>query len=481
MPAAREPAPGLADSVVLAFALVVAFGALYAAIAYFALDAFPFSGDEYSLSLQGDLFARGLLHAPAPAHADWLRVDHVFVEQLVRSKYPPGGPALLALGARAGAAWLVTPIEATLALVVVWHATRRMLGARPALVALVVLGLAPLFAFHAASFYAHTPATLVLAVAFAAVAAWTRTRRDGWLVVAGLAIGAAFTIRPIDALLFGIAMVALRSPRAVIVTAASALPFVVVNLVYQDAQFGAPFTDGYAAYEPTMRALYGAASSRPQLSPLYLFDPIQQWHHLDIFRALVVDWTIPGTAVVAVVGALAIRRDHPARQLRDFALAIIATFAVILLATIADPDDGARPRYLSITLVPLAVLAGAGFAPTAAALARWLGRRACIAVVAIAVVFGLGQLGAFLQDRIPKVWKREGLYRAAAGRVEPNAVVIVRAQYAHRYARNGPFFDRVLYLSVPPDVAAATVAGAYPGRPIWEAHEGEPWTLDRVR
>jgi len=470
------------DSAVFAFGLIALFGVLYATLARFALDAFPYSGDEYSLALQGELLARGHVKATGPGHLEWLRVDHVVIDDFVRSKYPPGAPALLALGVRAGAAWLVTPLEGVAALAVVWHTTRRLLGRREALVALIAMGLAPLFAFNAASFYAHTATTLFLAIAFAAACAWTGKRRDGWLVLAGAAIGCAFLTRPIDAILFGLAMVSLRSWRAVVITAACAVPFVLANLVYQDAAFGSYFTDGYHAYEPTFRLLYGADTAANPISLAHLVSPVQQWNHLDVYRAMIVDWTVPGTAIVALFGAFAITKGHPARPIRNFSLAIIGVYCVALLAMIADPDDGARPRYLSNLLVPLAVLTGAGFAPTCAAITAKFGRRIKRLMVAAAILLALGQLASFLQERIPKVWKREGLYQVVAAAQLQNAVVIVRAQYPSRFARNGPFFDGpVLYLSAPPTTTAQAIAAAYPDRSIWEAHEGEPWTLVHVR
>lgn len=471
----------VADSTALALVLTGVFGAIYALVARLALDGFPYSGDEYSLALQAELFARGLLKAPAPEHVEWLRVDHVVLDTWIRSKYPPGAPALLALGARWGVAWLVTPIEAVAALLVVWDTTKRVLGARPALVALVAVGLAPLFAVEAASFYAHTATMLFLSIAFAAVAAWTRKAHDGWLGLAGVAIGCAFLTRPIDAMLFGVAMVWLRSPRAVILTAACALPFVAANLYYQKLQFGSLFTDGYHAYEPTFRALYGADTAANPLSLRHLVSGVQWWNHIDVYRAFVTEWTIPGTALVALVGAFAIGRDHPARPIRTFCLAVIATYAVALLVMISDPDDGPRCRYLSPIVVPVAVLAAAGWAPACEAIAARFGRLVQRILVVVAIVFALAQLAAFLQDRIPLVERRDGLY-AAAGDRGISGVVIVRARYPSRYARNGPWFDGpVLYLSAPPSTSSDTVAAAFPGRSIWEAHEGDTWTFERVR
>ena len=474
--------PGsVVDSTALAVTLIGVFGVIYAVVARLAFDRFPYSGDEYSLALQGELFARGVFKAAAPEHIEWLRVDHVILDHFIRSKYPPGGPALLSLGAREGVAWLVTPLEAVVALVLVWHTTRRLLGARPALVALVALGLAPLFAFEAATFYAHTPAVMFLAVAFCGVAGWSQSHRQGWLVLAGVAIGCTFLTRPLDAILFGLAMVSLRSVRAVVVTAVSALPFVVASFAYQAIQFGSPFSDGYHAYEPTLRQIYGDDIAATPVSIYNVISPTQLWNHLDIFRAMAVDWTIPGTAIVALLGVFAIGRDHPARPIRTFSVALIAVFSVVLLPMIADLDDGPRPRYLSTTLLPIVFLTAAGFGSASTALATRFGARIRTIIVTVAIVFGLGQLASVIVDRLPKQWKREGLFKAAETLHGTDAVVIVRAQYPSRFARNGPFQEGVLYLSTPPDVSAETVRAAYPKRQIWEAFEGEPWRLIRVQ
>jgi len=477
---AGAPRSSIAGSTAVALALIAVLGAIYAVLARYAFDRFPYSGDEYSLALQAELFARGLLHAPTAGHPEWLRVDHVVIDAVIRSKYPPGAAFLLGIGERWRAAWLVTPLEGVIGVTLVWHTVRRVLGPREGLIALVAIGLAPLYAFEAATFYAHTATAMFLAIAFAGVAGWARGRRTGWLVVTGAAIGCTFLTRPIDALLFGVAMLSLRSWRAVIVPAVTALPFVAINLWYQAQQFGAPLTDGYHAYQPTLEALYGASSAANPLAIGNLWDPIQLWNHLDIYRAFAVGWTVPGAVVVALFGAFAIGPGHAARPMRSFSVALIAVYAGALLITIADPDDGARPRYLTPILIPVALLTAAGFASASAALAARFGRRIRAIVVALAVLFGVLQIVAVVYDRVPLLWQREGLYQVVAAAGLRDAVVIVRAQHPSRFARNGPFFDGVLYLSAPPDVAAATIRAAYPSREVWEAREGTPWALARV-
>lgn len=468
------------ESTAFACLLLAAFAVLYAVLARVALDAFPYSGDEYSVTLQAQLFAAGQLKAPAPPHAEWLRIDHVVIDQFVRSKYAFGGPALLSIGTRFGATWLVHPVVACLALVVTWLSVRRVLDRRAAVVALVALGASPLFAFDAASFYTHIPTVLMLALGFGVVTLWVESGHDRWLVAAGGAIGCAFLFRPLDAVLFGLALLVFRSRRAVFIPALAAAPFIVATLWYQNAQFGSPLTDGYRAYEPTFAALYGEAAANP-ISWRHVVSPIQWWNHIDLIGQMCTQWTLPGTVVVALFGASApFPSDHRARAMQRFSIALIAVVLLALVPTISDPDDGPHPRYLSTVLVPLAFLCAGGYSAMSAATARAFGARVRTALVALGIVFGLAHLGSFLQERIPNIWKRQGLYEMTA--VLPrDAIVIVRAQYPSRFARNGPFFDGILYLSAPPTTTAVDIAAAYPDRPIWEAREGVPWIIQRVR
>jgi 4-amino-4-deoxy-L-arabinose transferase-like glycosyltransferase len=467
-------------------ALVVALGAVYATFARLALHAFPFSGDEYSYYLQAELFARGVLHAPTPAHPELLRVDHVLLSPWVCSKYPPGTSALLALGVRLGVPWLVTPLEGVVALLAMRAAARRLLGDRDAFVAVAVLGGAPLFAFQAATFYSHIAAVMWLAIAFALAVPWTSEGGVWRMVVAGAAIGCAFVTRPLDAVLFGLALLSLRAWRPVALAAAGALPFVALLLAYQAAQFGSPFTDGYAAYQPEFTAIYGASTARPAFSPFNAVDPPQIWHHLDILRSFLVDWTVPATALLSLLGWAALRDDARVAGARKIAVGVVAIFAVTLWVTIGDTDDGARPRYLTTTLLGLAWLAAPGWRRACEFAVSSVGRRAARVVGVVLWALPVVQLGAFVVERTPQIWVREGLAEGVARAGVDRGVVVVRAKYPTRYARNGPFFDRpVLYVSAPPTASAEEVAAAFPGRDVYEAHEAplgtqDGWQIDRV-
>jgi hypothetical protein len=463
-------------------AFVLMLGAFYATFARVALHGFPFSGDEYSTVLQAELFARGKLSSPSPPHAELLRVDHVLMDDGVRSKYPPGASALLALGVRASVPWIVTPLEATLALAAIAFAAWRSLGEREALVATGLLGAAPLFAWQAATFYSHTAATMFLAAAFAAVIEWARREQAWKLVLAGIALGGALLTRPLDAAIFFVALVSLRSLPALVWTGAGIAPFVALLLAYQSAQFGSPFADGYHAYEPTFRAIYGSDTGAHAVALSYLYRPDHLWNHLDILRALVVDWTVPGTALVALLGWLSLRGRRETSVAARLSVALVAVQIASLFVTIGGFDDGARPRYLSTALVPLAWLGAAGWAGAADMLRSRLPIAALRTVGALVWVLPVIQLSAVLVERTPALWVREGLEEAVRREGIRDGVVVIRARWPTRYARNGPFFDRpVLYVSAPPPMPASAVGEAFPGRPLFEATEGERWSLVRVR
>lgn len=459
--------------------LVLFFGAFYVAFAHFALHVFPFSGDEYSSLLQAELFARGRLHAPAPPHAELLGVDHVVIDDWVRSKYPPGAAALLALGVRLGVPWLITPLEGMVALLAMSGVARRVLGNRGALGTVAFLGAAPLFVFHAASYFSHTASTMWLALTLYAVVLWTHDGRTWRLVLAGLAIGLAFLTRPLDAVIFGAALLSLRSVRPVLIIAASALPFAVLYFVYNALQFGSPWVDGYKAYQPTFAAIYGARAAMPALSVGNFLNGEQVWQRLDIVRSFLVEWTVPGAGALALLGWAVMPKESFARR---FATLFLSLVAVSFLFTIGGFDDGARARYFSTSLLPMALLSTLGWRTVAELLGPRFGRRTLWALAVAVWVLPAIQLGSFLWWRTPQLWVRERLYETVASRGITDGVVVVRAEFPTRYARNGPFFDRpVLYVSARAQTTVDEVAAAFPGRPVYEAHEGLSWTITRAR
>ncbi len=468
----------LVESPVFAIGLIVALGVAYALLARFVLHGVPFSGDEYSTSLQSELFAHGMLQSPAPTRAEWLRVDPVIIDAWVRSKYPPGTSILQAPGVWIGAPWLVTPVEATITLLLVWHTIRKLFGPAAALAGVIVLGFAPLFVMTSTSFFAHTPALMFLTAGFAAIVTWLDTRQDRWLVITGCAIGCAFLVRPFDAVLFGVAMASLRSWRALIVTAAAAVPFLGIHLWYQYAQFGSPLTSGYELYEPTFRAIYGDIGGK-SLGLDQFLSVHQRENHLDILKTMMFGSTVLAAPLFALVGARP-TNETKLDLIRAFCVALIVLFVLALLFTLAEPDDGPRARYLTITLLPLSVLGAAGLQRAWTALRTKLAIALASVVAVLAIAYALNATATSMKYHAFEIWFRTGPARLGE-KLPANAVVIIRATFPTRYARNGAFFDGVLYLSVPSTVSDDEVRAAYPDRPIWSLLESQRWRYRRVQ
>ena len=464
--------------------VILAAGIFYAVVARFALEGYPYSGDEYSTVLEAEGFARGVLKAPAPPYADWVAVDHVVIDQFVRSKYPPGAAALLAPGVRAGVPWLVTPLEGMLALLVFWLAARLVLDERRAFLAVAFLAAMPLFAYQAATFLSHTGTLLFGALAVLAVVRWARSGRDGWLVLFGVAVGCVWLIRPVDGVLLGLSLIAFRSLRALVIGGASATPFLALTLWYNKLQFGSPFIDGYEAAKPGFVAIYGESGAFRNISLLHVISPYEIWNHLAELQTFFFEWTVPGAALLACLGWVALRReqaagDGRAAPLQRFFGVMMVLFLVGLVLTFNEVDDSPRPRYLSLVLLPVSFLSAAGWDVAAAFIRQHLGRWASRLVAVAIWIAPAFLIATYLEHRVPEVKVHTGLGEELARQGIHSGVVILRAEWPARYARNGMFFDRSpLLLSVPAKVTAAEVAARFPGQPVYEAfepHGANPW------
>jgi hypothetical protein len=81
--------------------------ALHTWITWGAWQPRPIVSDEVSYVLQARIFASGHWVAPSPPSEPAFQQLHVVVSPVLASKYPPGHPLLLAVGAVAGVVWLV--------------------------------------------------------------------------------------------------------------------------------------------------------------------------------------------------------------------------------------------------------------------------------------------------------------------------------------------------------------------------------------
>jgi hypothetical protein len=167
------------------------------------LDRFPNSADEHVYRFQAETLAKGRLWNPAPQPPRFFSFRHI-AERDGKwvGRFPPGWPGLLAAAEAVHVpAWLVNPLLGALSLGVLFLLARRLHGPGVALATTAgVLGSA-FFVFNAASYFSHVPALLFCLLFHLFGLRHLERGAAAPAVLAGLAIGCAFLIRPFTAVL----------------------------------------------------------------------------------------------------------------------------------------------------------------------------------------------------------------------------------------------------------------------------------------
>ena len=201
--------------------------------------------DAVSYTFQAGLFASGQLALPVPPLAEAFRGPFQVVWQgRIFSQYPPGAPAMYALGQLVNLEWLVGPL-ACLALLAATAWTANAVYGRVCAAAVLVLGvLSPFVLFQAGSFLSHPIAAGFLAGALAGFVAAERGRSPLWYAASGALLGAAFVTREVASVLFavplGVRLLLARRWSAMLYITACGIPFVLIYALYNLFQTGSP-------------------------------------------------------------------------------------------------------------------------------------------------------------------------------------------------------------------------------------------------
>ena len=190
----------------IAGAALVSFGA-YALTSVLLFKGRPIFLDEMSQLLQARAYARGSLTTLTGPFAEFVSILHtVYADGRAFSQFPPGGPAMLAIGTLLGAPWLVNPLCGAIAVgAFAWFVLATEQQRTVAVGAVALFALAPFMLFMSASHMNHVPTLMWITVAMAALVATLRESvRPGAAFLCGFALGAAAAIRPVDGLAFAL-------------------------------------------------------------------------------------------------------------------------------------------------------------------------------------------------------------------------------------------------------------------------------------
>ena len=385
------------------FAFVVA-----AAFSVLCFGRQPHNADEVAQLFHAKILLSGRLALPPDPNPEFFGMDNMIDRNRWYSQFPIGGPALLALGSALRAAWLVNPMFLALSILSVYGFARRAYGEPVARATALLFALSPFALFMAASFMNHVPVLWLTSVAMMQLAIWVDAEpsRDAHraAMLIGVALGVAFTIRPLDALVvagvIGVMQLmhlrgsAARARSLVVQTVAGLVPIAVLLFVNMRTN-GAPMRLGY-------EVLYGSAH---QLG--FHQDPYGMLHtparaitfaskYLLQLNVFLFEWPLPVVGVIAA-GLMALRR--PTRW--DFFL--IALLFVQVVAYAAYWHDGTfrGPRFL-FTAMPAIIILTARAPFVVAAIARGAVRRTTLLVVPACVLFA---------------WLAVGVSNSVAGRM----------------------------------------------------------------
>jgi len=244
--------------------LVLASFVLYALSARWVFNGRPLLVDEVAQLFQARVFASGRIAGvldPAPELFSALHL--VELNGRVFSQFPPGGPAVLAIGVLLGAVWIAVPLCGALAVLCFAEFSRGVEAARPgvSLLASLLFAFAPYMVFMSGSQMNHVPTLLgicaaLLALERATVPAASNRRRSLLALACGFALGFAATVRPVDAAAFALPVGAwllwhaVRDRRAIMPLIASGIGIVIpigLMLWFNARTTGAPFLFGYEA------------------------------------------------------------------------------------------------------------------------------------------------------------------------------------------------------------------------------------------
>ncbi|MEJ2372161.1 MAG: glycosyltransferase family 39 protein [Gemmatimonadales bacterium] len=120
------------------------------------------------------------------------------------SPAPPGWPAILALGEKAGAPWLVNPLLAGLCVLLAYSLVIKLYDRRTARLTIALLAASPWFLFMGMNFMTHTSSLAAALLAGVCTLQALRTGGLGWIGLAGAATALLALIRPLEAVAIGL-------------------------------------------------------------------------------------------------------------------------------------------------------------------------------------------------------------------------------------------------------------------------------------
>ena len=218
-------------------------------------DAVPGFSDSCVYMFQARLFAHGTLSSPLPPEPQFFEAIHVILSDKWYTQYPPGYPAILALGVLFRIPWFVNPFLGALTVVCIYLLANELYGENIAKLSAVLASISSFFLLMSSEFMSHTATLFFITLAFLSFV-WMVKKKRPLLsaVVCGVSLGIALLCRPYTTawicVPMGIAAIVTRkklSLRYILIGAIPLLVACLTFLAYNYATTGHPLLLGYIA------------------------------------------------------------------------------------------------------------------------------------------------------------------------------------------------------------------------------------------
>jgi hypothetical protein len=468
--------------------------------------------DEMAYVWQAQVMAHGQLTLPSPSYPNSFLYPFVVDHNGQRfGKYPPGWPALLAVGELFGARSLVNPLLAGLCIWLIYRLGKRTMGETVGLLAAGLTLVSPFFLVNAASLLSH-PLGLALSAGFAL--AWLHafgvpvSARPWAPTVAGaVLLGALILTRPFTAI--GVALPFILHGIYLLVTADkatrwrllafAALAALVGSLYFawQYAVTGDPFLNPYTLWWPYDRIGFG-----PGHGVLSGGHSLWQGWVNTKFSLKVGAWDLFGWPKISWIfipfGILAVLQK-PYKRLEAVLVSSVCLVLVVIYLAYWVGATLYGPRYYYEGLYSLALLSAGGVAFLAGWPVRpgqpWpreSRRQRLRSFLVSGLLFGLVafNLVFYMPVRLEKLFGLYGVQRSfqapfltqSAQEMTP-ALIIVHPkkswiEYGTLLELENPFLDTPFIFLYSRGVKQdQSAAAAFPERKIFHYYPDEPYTF----
>ena len=473
------------------------------------LESMPHVEDEFANLWQAHVMAENEIYLPSPPLPQAFLVPFVIDYQGQRfSKYPPGWPATLSLGVRAGIPYLMNPLLAGLAVWLIYRLGCKIAGPGVGLLAALLAAVSPMLLMVSGTLMPHA-LSLFLALAF--MLAWLdmfpfrpaleqkRRQIPDWLLIltAGLSLGTLALTRPMTAV--GVAIpfavhgliILIRGSRKqrihAISTAMLVLAVASLLLLWQAALTGDPWLNTYTLWWPYDSVGFGPGHGRGEgghdlaAAITNTRFSLRSGIH-DLFGWPYISW------LFLPFGLLALRRN------RDGWLALAGLPSLILVHFVYWIGSWLfGPRYYYEALPGVAVVSALGVAWLGGWVgnaSRWLPLRRVGSVVLICILV-LVNITMYLPPRIGGLRGLYGVNRAAMHPVREadlgqSLLIVHTAESWYEYGRlitlGRPFAESDLILVFSRgDATDDKVIDFYPDLPVYHYYPDQPTEFYEAR